>query len=290
MRGHYAELSGSSDFRLVLARADAVVHLADGLSLLQAHRADARGLTLANRLIDASMRLAIAVRGAGTRLFVYISSIKAVCDEENERLLDEQSETRGTTLYGMSKLRLERQLIEALAGTTTRLVVLRNPVLYGEDGSGESLSRLLRVSDTPYPLPFARTHNRRSVLCVRNLASAVSAVINSTANPEGVYHLHDGSAFGVDEIVNTFRDALARPRRLFSVGHHLPLLARRLPLVGPLARRLYGSLELSDARFRSTIRWLPVVETRTALRARAENYAQAVRGRATSRLFVQSSR
>jgi UDP-glucose 4-epimerase len=287
--GHYAELAYSSDFRSALARSDALVHLADGFSVLQSHRVNGFGLSLANRLIDASMRLAIAAQEAGTPLFVYISSIKAVCDEENARLLDEQSAARGTTLYGMSKLRLERQLIGALDGTATRVVIIRNPVMYAEDGTGESLSRLLRLSNTPYPLPFARVHNRRSILCVRNLASAVHALIDSTAQATGVYQLHDGLALGTDEIVKTFRETLGRPRRLFPVGDRLPFLARPLSLIGPSARRLYGSLELSDARFRSTIDWSPVVETRTALRAMAESYAQSIRGRGISRLFVQGS-
>jgi hypothetical protein len=39
----------------------------------------------------------------------------------------------------------------------------------------------------------------------------------------------------------------------------------RLPLIGPAARRLYGSLEVSDAHFRQTFRWTPIIETKAAL-------------------------
>ena len=43
--------------------------------------------------------------------------------------------------------------------------------------------------------------------------------------------------------------------------------ARRLPLTGATARRLFGSLELCDAHFRRTFGWTPAVETRPALAA-----------------------
>jgi hypothetical protein len=36
-------------------------------------------------------------------------------------------------------------------------------------------------------------------------------------------------------------------------------------VVSRTARRLFGSLELSDAHFRQCFRWAPVVETRAAL-------------------------
>jgi UDP-glucose 4-epimerase len=219
-----------------------------------------------------------------------VSSIKVLCDEEDDRLLDEACAAKGTTLYGRSKLRLERLLMDALGGTATRLVIIRNPVMYGEDGRGESLLRLLRLADTPYPLPLARLHNRRSVLCVRNLASALSAVIKAPACPEGLYHVHDGPGVTTGEIVEAFREALRRPQRLFSVGDWVPLLARRFPAAAPAARRLYGSLELSDAHFPRTLGWSPVVETRVALRAMARGYAQAKKGREMRRLYLRGSR
>jgi UDP-glucose 4-epimerase len=288
--GHYGDLASTATFQAALPEFDAVVHLGDGLSVLQAYRQDAVGLALANDLIDASARLAIAVRHAHVPLFIYVSSIKALCDEDDCRVLDEASESRATTLYGISKARLERTLAAVFAGTHTRLVTLRTPVMYAEDGRGESLLRLLRLAHTPYPLPLAAVRNKRSLLCVRNLASALCAVLSLARDvPDGIYHVHDGPALSTTEIVAAFRDGLGRPRRLFSLASAVILLARRFAPVAPFVRRLYGSLELSDARFRSNLRWTHVVETKAALRRMAESHGGEIGRRQRRKLAQQGN-
>jgi nucleoside-diphosphate-sugar epimerase len=268
LTGHYGDLAGTGEFRQWLEGADAVVHLADGLSILQQARL-AADAALAERLRAASTRLAVAVREAGVPLLVYVSSIKAICDEDDERLLVEGATPRSTTLYGRSKLQLERTLAAVLAGSATRLAIVRNPVLYGPGKAG-SLDRLLRLAATPLPLPLGGLGNRRSVLAICNLASALAAIVragpgDAPGAAAGTFHVHDGPALSTTEIVAALRDALGRPRRLFPPGDAGRAVARRLPLLAPAARRLYGSLEMSDARFRAAFRWTPPMETRAAL-------------------------
>ena len=66
-------------------------------------------------------------------------------------------------------------------------------------------------------------------------------------------------------LVATLRAALGRPARLFPIGSTAASVARRTPVLGATARRLFGSLELSDAHFRRSFAWAPPVDTRTAL-------------------------
>jgi nucleoside-diphosphate-sugar epimerase len=263
LTGHYADVVPSADFRNQLAAFDAVVHLGDGLGVLQekTHAADA---ALAERLIVATESVAKAARQAQVPRFVYISSIKALCDEHDDRLLVETSEPRPTTLYGRSKLRLEQAMEAAFAGSDTRVVTLRNPVMYGAAKKG-SLQRLATLADWPVPLPFGGLDNRRSLLAVRNFAAALAAILKAgPGSPSGTFHVHDGPPLSTTEIMQTLRIALGRPARLFPAGPVASLL-QRLPLLASTARRLYGSLELSDARFRRSFAWTPVVSTRAGL-------------------------
>jgi hypothetical protein len=46
-----------------------------------------------------------------------------------------------------------------------------------------------------------------------------------------------------------------------------------IPPLAPVARRLYGSLEVSDARFRRAFDWTPAVETNVALAEMAAAHA-----------------
>jgi nucleoside-diphosphate-sugar epimerase len=275
LTGHYGEIVASGAFRQELAAFDAIVHLADGLGVLQS-AARSAGSAEADRLIAASRSIAVAAREVRVPLFVYVSSIKALCAEDDDRVLVEDTVPRSTTLYGRSKLRLEQAITGILQGSATRLVILRNPVMYGEARSG-SLHRFIRLADTPLPLPLGGLANRRSLLSVRNLASALAAVLRSGPDgPCGLFHVHDGPPFSTTEIVATLRAALGRPLRLFRVGSAAAHIARHTPLIAPVARRLYGSLELSDAHFRRSFDWTPPESTRAAL-AEAASCVRAAR-------------
>jgi UDP-glucose 4-epimerase len=265
LTGRYGDLAGTEPFRKALAGVDAVVHLADGLSVLQEPRPASAAAEEADRLIAASERLALAVREAEVPLLVYISSIKALCDEDDSRVLTETCASRATTLYGGAKLRLEQVMARAVAGSATRLAIVRNPAMYGA-AKGGSVRRLLKLADTGLPLPLGGLANRRSLLAIDNCASALAAIARAPPQTAaGTYHIHDGPALSTTEIVATLRTALGRPGRLLAVGAVAAAVAKRLPLIGPAARRLYGSLEVSDAHFRHTFRWTPVIETKAAL-------------------------
>ena len=262
VRGDQAVLLPSPEFAERLAGFDAVVHLGDGLAVLQ--RGGWRRLRQADVLIGASESMARAVAAARVPLFVYVSSIKALCDEEDERVLVESSEPRPTTLYGRSKLRLERSFAATFEGSATRHVVIRNPVTYGPGGAG-SIRHLIALADTALPLPFKDLANRRSLLAEHNFASALAAVVRAGPSGSGVFHIHDGTPLTMTEIVTALREALGRSPRLFSIGAMTARVARNAPIVGPLARRLYGSLALSDTLFRSSYNWNPEVTSRVAL-------------------------
>jgi UDP-glucose 4-epimerase len=145
--------------------------------------------------------------------------------------------------------------------------------MYGPAKAG-SVQRLLRLADTPLPLPLAGLGNRRSLLALENFAGALGAIVR--AGPEaatGTFHVHDGPALSTGEIVATLRRALGRPERLFAPGAAAAAVARHLPIVAPAARRLCGSLQLSDAQFRRRFDWTPSVESKVALAEMAAAYA-----------------
>ena len=175
LTGHYAQVVPEGPFRRELATFDAIVHLADGLGELQSHRR-ARDTQLADQLIAASRDVALAARDARVPCFIHMSSIKAICGEDDTRVLTETCAPAPTSLYGRSKLRLEQTLQQVFEGSATRLIILRNPVMYTEEKAG-SIQRLLILTDTPWPLPLGGLCNRRSLLAVRNLASALVAVL-----------------------------------------------------------------------------------------------------------------
>ena len=270
VRGNYGELAGTRAFHRELAKVGTVIHLGDGLSVLE-HRENRRDKALADRLVAASSGLALAARDVEVPLFIYVSSIKAIADEEDGRVLAEEPEPRGTTLYGRSKLEVERRVVDACAGSATRHIILRPPVLYGEGMRG-SVHRLLKLADSPWPLPLGGLSNRRSLLATHNLASLLAHLArHGAALQRGCYHVHDGTPLSTTQIVAALREGLGRSPRLLPISS-LGRVARHVPGVGPVARRLLGSLEINDARLRQSISWMPPASSQAALVQMARVY------------------
>jgi nucleoside-diphosphate-sugar epimerase len=269
IHGHYEDLAVSRAFRRELETFDAVVHLADGLPVLQ-ERGFERDRRLADRLLEGSRRLVQAVRACRVPLFLYVSSIKAIADESDDRILIESSTPRSTRLYGLTKLRLEREIADLLAGSATRPIIVRSPVVYGPLGCG-SLMRLLKLADSPYPLPLGGLANKRSIISVGNLASALATILYMSRARNGVYHVHDGQPLSTTQIVDSFRKALGRSRRLVPMLPAASAALQAIPVVGPNCSRLYGSLQISDALFRQTFAWHPLEGSQAALADAAAN-------------------
>ncbi len=270
IQGSYGELADTEAFRRELAQTEVVVHLGDGLPVLE-RKENIRDTRLADRLVDASSRFARAAREAKVARLIHVSSIKAIADEEDDRVLVETAEPRGTTLYGRSKLRVEQAIARACEASATRYILLRPPVLYGGGMQG-SLHRLMRLTDAPWPLPLGTTCNRRSLMAVSNLASLLAHLARYRADvPSGPLHVQDGAPLSTTQIVTALREGLGRPSRLVPFGS-LGRMARKFPVAGPVARRLYGSLEVSDAVLRQSVRWTPPMSSQAALREMARSY------------------
>ena len=135
--------------------------------------------------------------------------------------------------------------------------------------------RLLELADSPFPLPLGGLANKRSIISVGNLASALATILNMSRARDGVYHVHDGQPLSTTQIVESFRKALGRSRRLVPMLPAASGLLRAIPIVGPNCSRLYGSLQISDALFRQKFAWRPVEGSRAALADAAANFVDS---------------
>jgi nucleoside-diphosphate-sugar epimerase len=247
--------SFDGDLSHVVAGADAVVHLAarthnlgeKGMDSIELYRSINR---------DGSCRLAEAAATAGVRRFIYMSSVKAAAEETFGRPLDETTPPAPEDAYGISKWEAEQVLAEVAARRGLELVILRPPLVYGPNAVGNLLT-LLKACDRRLPLPLAGIENRRSVISVRNLASAVSLTLRHPA-PIGTYFVSDGEDISTAQMVAQMSRALGRRARLFPVPTVLLGAARRLPKIGLALRRLTGSLQIDSRLIRARLGWSPV--------------------------------
>ncbi|MFO1149842.1 MAG: NAD-dependent epimerase/dehydratase family protein [Alsobacter sp.] len=247
------DLSAPQDWAALLDGIDSVVHSA-GL----AHAGPGLPEDAYER-VNRDATLALGRAAAGTvRRFVFLSSIRAQCGPSSATVLRETDEPRPTDAYGRSKLAAE----QGLAALDIEAVSLRPVVVYGP-GVGGNVGQLVRLARMPLPLPFGALQTRRSLVCVENLASAVSLALSPGGLPAGPLIVADPQPIAFAELVAAMREALGRPRLLVDMPPGLMQAALGAVGAGGIMQRLAGEMVADPSRLLS-LGWQPPVRSTQA--------------------------
>jgi len=204
--------------------------------------------------VDKTRALAQAAAREGARRFVFVSSIKVHGEESPGRALREDDAPAPADAYGRSKLAAEQALRETARETGLEIVIVRPPLVYGA-GARANLEALVRLCDTPWPLPFAALHARRSFVHVEDLARLL---VDCAEQPEAAgktffaAHVEGVSTF---MLVQLMRRALGRPERTFSMPPPMLEAAAAALGQGARARRLTRALIADPEAARRELRW-----------------------------------
>ena len=107
------------------------------------------------------------------------------------------------TFTARSKLEAER----LLAGSGVPFTVLRPAVVYGRGVKG-NIASLATLAQTPMPLPFGGLDNRRSLLAIDNLASAIELALASPKAEGEMFLVADSEPISVADLVTAMREGL----------------------------------------------------------------------------------
>jgi len=201
--------------------------------------------------------------------FVFMSSVRAQAGLSADHAITEQDVPQPTDAYGRAKLEAER-LVEQSGVPYT---ILRPVVVYGRGVKG-NIAALATIAKIPMPLPFGGLDNRRSLLALDNLASAVSHVLEAEAAKNETFLVADEAPISVADLVAAMREGLGRPPHLVKVPQGA--VKRLLKSFGREAdwERVAGSFVVDISKLMAT-GWTPHVETHAGIvrMIRAENGA-----------------
>ncbi len=256
---------------------DVVVHAAARVHRMNESGTDALDAYLRDNT-ETTRVVAETAAGAGVGRLVFLSSIKAG-GEETPSPYTEDTPPAPEDAYGISKWRAEQELAEISAKTGLEIVILRPPLVYGP-GVSANFHALMRLADTPLPLPIGGLDgNRRSLIYSANLIDAITRVLDHPGAAGETFMVRDGEDVSTAELARRLRAVLGRPARLVPVP--ATLLKTMAGMVGKatVMRRLAGSLCVDDSRIRHALGWRPPYTLDQGLAATAAWYRVLRAGR-----------
>lgn len=243
-----------------------IFHLA---ARVHAQGADAAAFQADNA--DKTRALAQAAGREGARRLVFLSSIKVYGEESSGRPFGVLDRPAPQDPYGRSKLAAENALAEVAASTGLQFAIVRSPLVYGA-GARANLEALLRLADTPWPLPFASLAAPRSFVQVDDLARLLVECAEQPQAAGRTYIAAHRQGASTAELVTGMRSALGRPARLY------PFPARAIEACaaalgqGDKARRLTRALEVDPSAAERELGWVARVPIGHAIGEMVRDY------------------
>lgn len=238
------------DPRLVkhLSHARTVIHLA-GLAHGEYAQAELDSVNFNGCLAFAKLSAE-----AGVTTFIYISSINVYRGAEIKFFTGDEDES--DLDFQNARTKAEFALRKLSADTGMNVVIIRSPLVYGPGVKANFLS-LLRLSATPFPLPFARVNNRRSMVYVGNLVDFIIRCIDHPKAANQTFLVSDGYDISLSDLIRMIRRAMNRPAWLIPMPVSLFKLAGQLTGKMELVDRLVGDLQVDSRKARELLDWTP---------------------------------
>lgn len=250
------ELGPDTDWSTAVDGIEAVVHLAARVHVMGDTAADS---ATGNRRIntEGTARLARRAAAAGVKRFVFLSTVKVLGEETAPGgTFSAEDQPDPQDPYATTKLEAERALFEAAADSAMEAVVLRPPLVYGP-GVGANFLKLIRLCARRRPLPFGAIDNKRSLVYVGNLASAIVAALTHPAAAGKVYLVSDGTPVSTPDLIWGISGALGVTPHLSNVPPWLLRLLGTLTGKSAAISRLTQSLVIDDTPIRDDLGWTP---------------------------------
>ncbi len=194
--------------------------------------------------------------------FIYLSSIKVLGDVSHVPLQPDD-EPDPKDVYAQTKLEAERSLQDAQRPGTTRVTVVRPPLVYGPGVKG-NFATLVNAVARGWPLPLGRAVAPRSLIALSNLVDLLTIAARDSADWR-ILHARDDGDCSVRELVTQMARAFGHGPRLVSVPRGLIRTVTTLSGRQAIFQRLFEPLVVADEQTRAAFGWAPALSQSNAI-------------------------
>lgn len=175
---------------------------------------------LTKQLFDAFLK-------SEAKVFVFMSTVKAVADEVKDILWEEKI-PNPKTHYGIAKHQAEEYILNKELPKGKRVYILRPCMIHGPGNKG-NLNLLYQMVSNGLPWPLGAFENERSFLSIENLCFVVKELLENEAIPSGIYNVSDDAPLSTNELIQLLGESLGKPAKIVNLS---PKVIRSIAKIG----------------------------------------------------------
>lgn len=196
---------------------------------------------------------------SNAQIFIHISSIAAVEENERNEVLTENSVANPQSNYGKSKKAAEEYLLKQTLPSGKKLFILRPTMIHGEGDKG-NLTLLYKIISRGIPYPLGAFKNSRTFISVDNAVFLINEIIKKHIEIEGgIYHITDDEPLSTKKIIEIIGEAKGKKPLILSPPKSLINgLARigdliSLPINSKRLKKMTSNLIVSNLKIKSAL-------------------------------------
>lgn len=198
-----------------------------------------------------------AFLASNAKVFITLSSVKAVAEEVHGKLLEEFT-PNPKNHYGKSKLLAEEYILSHSIPEGKRVFILRPCMIHGPGNKG-NLNLLYNLVSKGFPWPLGNFENSRSYLSIENLCFIINEIIEKDHIPSGVYNVADDDPLSTNEVIQLIAESIGKETRILKISKRfITTFARigdflKLPLNSERLQKLTESYVVSNAKIKAAL-------------------------------------
>jgi nucleoside-diphosphate-sugar epimerase len=153
---------------------------------------------------------------SNAKVFITLSSVKAVADEVKGELTEENI-PNPITHYGKSKLLAEQYILSKEIPEGKRVYILRPCMIHGPGNKG-NLNLLYHLVSKGMPWPLGAFENKRSFCSIDNLLFIIKELIEREDIPSGVYNVADNEPISTNSLIRLIAASINKKEKIINIS------------------------------------------------------------------------
>jgi nucleoside-diphosphate-sugar epimerase len=195
---------------------------------------------------------------SNAKIFITLSSVKAVADKV-ENILLEEFIPNPLTHYGKSKLLAEEYILSKEIPDGKRVFILRPCMIHGPGNKG-NLNLLYSFTSKGMPWPLGKFNNKRSFCSIDNICFVINELIQNEKIQSGIYNIADDEALSTNDIISLIAESQGKNSNIWNIPKFvINSLAKlgdllRLPLNSERLNKLTETYIVSNKKIKNAIK------------------------------------